>query len=208
MMDYSKSFRLVGALFMLLLLLNGQLALGWEIPKFSLPDIFPDSMDSQKALSGILGCGLGGVTGIIAAKQMARLEGKKKRLSKTQENDLANRYMLGFGMAGCVVGKGAADAIYNKLSERAKQKREETIQAAINEETAIHRSGQPASGKPYSWEMDGASGQITVADVNEESSGRICVIVDENIEIEGETAKPLTKRCNTPPSPEWVAVGA
>ena len=205
----SKSIRLIGIFFLILFLFNGEQAMAWDLPKLPkipVPDIFPDG--TGKGTSELLGCGLGGVTGALAAKQLAAVEAKKKHLTGSQEDKLAKRYMLGFGLAGCMVGKSTAGAIYDKLTERAKQKREETLQAAIKEETEIHRSGQPVSGKSYSWEMDGASGEIKVADVNEDDDGRICVVVDENIEVEGETAQPLTKRCNTPPSPEWVVAAS
>jgi len=194
-----------------LLLLTSALAGAVKIPGTNIDIPIPgtkSSADSSGSMWEWLSCGLGGLGGAAAARQLAKAEAKKKGLSSSQEKTLAQRYLLGLGLAGCAGGKTVAKVVQSKLSERAKQKREETIREAVNEEAAINRSGQPPSGKQYEWEADGASGQVTVSDVTAEADGKVCVLVDESVSVEGESVQPLSKRCNTPPSTDWVVVAA
>jgi len=196
---------------------------GWSMPEFTkdlkvpdgIPNIFTtESEDGTKSeasgFTKILGCIGGGAAGYLAAKKLAGKDAKMSRgkLSAQKLKEREKAYLVGFGLAGCGLGVAASASMVEKLSDKARAKREASLTQALDDAAKIQSSGKPVTENVASWQHQSknggnARGNVNVSQYEMMPDGTKCFLTDETIYIDGDSGQALSRMCKKPGSSKW-----
>lgn len=154
-----------------------------DLSKFKLPSK-EEVTKTQKFLAGGTGCLAGGALGYFGGKEVAKLLGEDRELTKDQEE----KFILGAALAGCAVGAAVGVNIIENMSESAKQAQLDAWQEA-----------QQQTG-PVSWHDpndESTRGQTELVEVEALPSGEKCGFRRDTIETVDGTVEPQQRVCQT-----------
>ena len=138
----------------------------------------------KKLLAGGTGCLAGGAIGYYGGKEVSKLLGEDRELTKEEEDS----FILGAALAGCAVGAAVGVNIINNMSASAKQAQLEAWEEA-----------QQNDGPQYWHDPNDATtkGQTELVDVEALPSGDKCGFRRDTIETTGGTVQPQQRVCQS-----------
>ena len=154
-----------------------------DFSKFKMPKT-EDVSTAKKILAGGTGCLAGGAIGYFGGKELGKLLGEDRELTKEEED----RFILGAALAGCAVGAVVGVNIINNMSASAKEAQLEAWEEA-----------QQNTG-PVSWHDPNdatTKGQTELVEVEALPSGDKCGFRRDTIETSDGTVQPQQRVCQS-----------
>lgn len=155
-----------------------------QFPDFSdlkVPSV-KEATGVKKLMGGGLGCISVGALGYFGGKKFSKMLGKKRPLTKKEQD----RFILGAALAGCAVGAAAGVRIIENMSESAKQAQLDAWTQAQQQSSAV-RWQDPND--------ESTRGTTELTDIESLPSGKTCGFRRDIVTTSQGTVEPQQRVC-------------
>lgn len=152
-----------------------------DLSDLKVPDV-KKVTGAKKLLGGGLGCISVGALGYFGGKKFSKMLGKKRPLTKEEQD----RFILGAALAGCAVGAAAGVRIIENMSESAKQAQLDAWTQAQQQSSVVH------------WQDpndETTRGTTELTDIESLPSGKRCGFRRDSVTTSEGTIEPQQRVC-------------
>lgn len=145
-----------------------------------------------------IGCGVGALAGLVAAKALAAADAKRLKLSSADAAKRERGYMIAFALGACPVGAALGGSIYAKLSAEGRKERERALKEAVAQ-------GRPQRyGDPTNPNLQGT---VTPGKRYQElAANRECKVEEDVLAENASKDAIFIKWCRSLPNGDWGQV--